>query len=75
MSATDEMLLDSSRRLSIDAYKIGWLKQTIRAAEEKLSRIHTIKDRDVLVIMINDVVKDLRAGRESAEEEAQKNAV
>jgi hypothetical protein len=74
MSATDEMLRDSNRRLSIDAYQIGWLRQTIKHAEEKLSRLDDIKDRKVLNVIIADIISELRAGRESAEEQAEKNA-
>jgi hypothetical protein len=75
MSATDEMLRDSNRRLAIDAYQIGWLRQTIKHAEEKLARLDSIKDRSVLNVIIADIIGELRAGRESAEAQANERAI
>jgi hypothetical protein len=75
MSATDDLLSSYRRDQSISSYQIGWLKQTIKIAEEKLSRLADVKNHDVLMAVITDVINGLRDGRESAEAAAKENTV
>lgn len=75
MSATEEMLADFRKDFGVHSYQIGWLNQTIKQAEENLTRIRAMKcSQEALDAALGDVIALLRAGREIAEAEAKKNA-
>jgi hypothetical protein len=74
-SATLELMREANRDLAVHSYQIGWLNQTIKHAEEKLSRLSDVKNRDVLMAVIADVIRELRDGRENAEAQAKENAI
>ena len=74
MSATDDLLKEARRDFGLSSYKIGWLNQTIKHAEEKLTRIRSMPlSSEALDAVLLDVVNALRSGRENAEAEAKKN--
>lgn len=62
-----------NRHIAVDSFQIGWLKQTIKHAEETLGRASSLK-REQLDTVIAAVIRDLREGRERAQEEAEKSA-
>ncbi len=74
MSATDDLLKEARRDFGLSSYQIGWLNQTIKHAEEKLTRIRSMPlSSEALDAVLLDVVNALRSGRENAEAEAKKN--
>lgn len=71
MSATDDLLKEARRDFGLSSYQIGWLNQTIKHAEEKLTRIRSMPlSSEALDAVLLDVVNALRSGRENAEAEA-----
>ena len=74
LSATDDLLREARRDFGLSSYQIGWLNQTIKHAEEKLTRIRSMPlSSEALDAVLLDVVNALRSGRENAEAEAKKN--
>lgn len=61
----------STKRIEELSYEAGWLRGVIQHAEQKLARV---RDTDlspvVLQSVLQDVIDDLKAGRERASEAA-----
>lgn len=57
------------------SYECGWLKGSMQHAEQKLARLREMSlSHEVLMVILGDVINDLRTGREGAANAAKTQA-